>query len=200
MPHTPSESAYVERTLTLLADLGLPGSWRVQFSPNMGRRLGTCNYAKQLIRLNYRLLAGGTEAEVMDTIYHEVAHAVARDRYGAAIKPHGAEWKKIARELGATPRATVPLREGDAGSRAAGLASSSPKRTRRRNRQPSQQATASFHSTELGRVIRAGDQLTLQGRRFEVVETKRTRFTGINLHNGQIYSIPASLIPQAKFH
>lgn len=39
---------------------------------------------------------------LMDLLLHEVAHAITREEYGRWPKPHGPEWKRIARSIGCT--------------------------------------------------------------------------------------------------
>ncbi len=41
-----------------------------------------------------------------DTVPHEVAHYIAYLQHGRKIKPHGKEWKTIAKALGCTAKAT----------------------------------------------------------------------------------------------
>lgn len=62
---------------------------------------GTCNFNQKLIRLSKPLVLLNSEAHVLDTIRHEVAHALAGRGAG-----HGPEWKVIAARLGARPKAT----------------------------------------------------------------------------------------------
>ncbi|MEX2501151.1 MAG: SprT-like domain-containing protein [Trueperaceae bacterium] len=47
-----------------------------------------------------------TDAVIEDTLLHEVAHAVAFLRHGRAAMNHGPLWRRVAREVGAAPRAT----------------------------------------------------------------------------------------------
>lgn len=203
MPNRLSTHEYVLYTKELLAHYGLPGTWQVRVVPNMGRRLGTCSYAKQLIRLNQGHLESSADEAIVDTIKHEVAHAVARHRYGSAIKPHGAEWKATATELGATPRASVPLTNQEKALRDANRTLSSllnqtstPRAAKGRKKKT---ATASFYSSELSRTIKMGDIFTLHGKTYEILETKRTRFTGKRKHDGRIYSISAHAISRGTF-
>lgn len=197
-----SPEFYVNFTLELLTQHGLPQTWHVNIVDGMGRRLGTCHYRKQLIRLNATHLRQGPHEQIMNTCRHEVAHALAHSRYGDQIKPHGPEWKATARELGATPRASVPLTDQQkALQRALNAAERAAPTThaRRTRKGPTKARPVSFYSAQLGRNIATGDQLSYQGKIFEVIETKRTRFTGRATHNGQVYSISAAVIPKSKF-
>lgn len=64
------------------------------------RRLGKCSYSQKRVSLSINHIRFGTDEEVMNTIRHEVAHAIA----GPGTK-HGPVWKQWARILGARPRA-----------------------------------------------------------------------------------------------
>ncbi len=57
------------------------------------------------IRYNPQVFAADFAHHCADTVPHEVAHYVTRMLYPTA-KGHGREWKRIARLLGATPKAT----------------------------------------------------------------------------------------------
>ena len=61
------------------------------------RSLGTCNYRKKQILLSVHFLEL-TESEIIDTVKHEVAHALAGPEAG-----HGPVWKEWARKVGAKP-------------------------------------------------------------------------------------------------
>src|SRR5690606_29785254 len=83
----------------LLNEHGLVSKgWTVKFS-GASRRLGSCYYGKKLIRLSRHHVLAGSDDEVMNTIRHEVAHALA----GRGAK-HGPEWKAWAVKLGTSPR------------------------------------------------------------------------------------------------
>ena len=71
------------------------------------RRLGDCHFQDRVIRLGRAHALDGSEAEIRDTVLHEIAHALA----GPEAR-HGPEWKAIARRIGATPRANVYERRG----------------------------------------------------------------------------------------
>ena len=69
----------------------------------VGARVGT-------VRLSRHLLTAGTDAQIEDTLRHEIAHAVAYVRHGRKALGHGPLWRAVAREVEAAPRATC--REG----------------------------------------------------------------------------------------
>lgn len=77
------------------------GEWTFAFL-EAKRRLGDCHFEDRLIRIGRAHALDAGEAEVRDTILHEIAHALA----GPEAR-HGPAWKAIARRIGATPRANV---------------------------------------------------------------------------------------------
>jgi predicted SprT family Zn-dependent metalloprotease len=67
-------------------------------------RFGACWPRRKRISLS-RVLTELNEADqVRDTILHEVAHALVFERYGH-LRGHGPEWRAMAQQLGATPKA-----------------------------------------------------------------------------------------------
>lgn len=62
---------------------------------NSKRRFGLCHYGRKFISVSAILSSLNSEAEVRDTILHEIAHALAGHEAG-----HGARWKYIARAIG----------------------------------------------------------------------------------------------------
>ncbi len=81
---------------TLMQRHGLDG-WRFRFD-HAKRRLGCCHYGSRTISLSKPLVLLNDEAVVVDTLLHEIAHALTP---GAG---HGAAWRRQAVALGATPR------------------------------------------------------------------------------------------------
>lgn len=92
----------------LMLTHGLSG-WTFGFGRGK-RTLGTTTVSRHAttgtVRLSRHLITAGDQARVMDTLLHEIAHAVAYVRHGRASLGHGPLWKRVATELGATPRAT----------------------------------------------------------------------------------------------
>lgn len=82
---------------SLLAEHGLY-DWSFAFNCRK-RAFGLCDYTRRTIFLSAVLTELNGEAEVGDTLRHEVAHALAGPRAG-----HGPAWRKVAREIGAKPR------------------------------------------------------------------------------------------------
>ena len=89
----------------LMDEHGL-GDWTFAFL-EAERRLGDCHYQERVIRVGRTHALDAGEAEIRDTILHEIAHALA----GPEAK-HGPLWKATARRIGATPRANVYERKG----------------------------------------------------------------------------------------
>ncbi len=56
------------------------------------------------IRYNNKLLEENREHFLTQTLVHEVAHIVARTKYGRHIRPHGQEWQHIMIHFGARPQ------------------------------------------------------------------------------------------------
>lgn len=81
-----------------LAKHGLRG-WTFALS-NTKRRLGVCKYRSKRIEIAEFHAQNNPPELVLDTLQHEIAHAIA----GASAK-HGPAWKAVALRLGATPRA-----------------------------------------------------------------------------------------------
>ena len=69
-------------TLDLLAEHNLTG-WRVMFN-RAKRQLGSCNYRTRTITLSSFALAQRSRADSLNTITHEIAHALTRG--------HGHDW------------------------------------------------------------------------------------------------------------
>lgn len=65
------------------------------------RRIGDCYYDKKLIRFSINYLLKSSDAQIRDTILHEIAHALV----GPDVKSHGYEWQYKAMQVGAEPYA-----------------------------------------------------------------------------------------------
>jgi len=64
------------------------------------RRLGVCKYRTKRIEIADYYARNSPQKSVLDTLMHEIAHAIAGPGAG-----HGPAWKAVAIRLGATPRA-----------------------------------------------------------------------------------------------
>jgi predicted SprT family Zn-dependent metalloprotease len=73
--------------------------WRLTFR-NYAHRLGSCCSRKRIISLNDFYAERNGETPVLDTLLHEIAHALVGPSLG-----HGAVWKAMARKLGCIPKA-----------------------------------------------------------------------------------------------
>ena len=82
-----------------LVELG----WKVNWD-DAKKRFGYCSVGKKVISLSRPLTEANPESEVVDTILHEIAHALAslehQDDCG-----HDERWKAICRRIGARPEA-----------------------------------------------------------------------------------------------
>lgn len=78
--------------------------WRLEVVPSKSmpnRAAGVCYYSSKLIRMSDEYVAGGIWESVMDTLRHEVAHALSGIGAG-----HGPVWRRWARIVGANPKAS----------------------------------------------------------------------------------------------
>jgi predicted SprT family Zn-dependent metalloprotease len=92
-PRVMTETEARKQARDLLTAHGL-GHWKVTFGTARGRA-GTCYHQTRTIRLSRVLLASRTYEGSLDTIRHEVAHALVGPGQG-----HGPVWKKAFRSLG----------------------------------------------------------------------------------------------------
>jgi predicted SprT family Zn-dependent metalloprotease len=69
--------------------------WRFEWD-RAKRRFGRCSFKRKLLTMSWELVGLNEKEEVLDTIRHEVAHALCGKNVG-----HGEKWKRIAKELGA---------------------------------------------------------------------------------------------------
>lgn len=83
-----------EQIANQLISKHLKAPWRFKWN-NRKASIGLCSYEDFTIQLSKSWVLCDPEEEVIDTILHEIAHAIAG--YKAA---HGPEWKKVAKELG----------------------------------------------------------------------------------------------------
>lgn len=76
--------------------------WIFQFD-RAKRRAGYCNYTRKTISLSYHYTQRNNLPEIMDTILHEIAHALAGPGNG-----HNAVWKAVCVRIGAKPQRCYP--------------------------------------------------------------------------------------------
>ena len=85
------------RAAELLTRHGLKG-WSFAFDAAK-RRGGACHFAKRKITMAAGFAAAADEAEIEDTLLHEIAHALVGPRH-----QHDAVWQAKAREIGCSAR------------------------------------------------------------------------------------------------
>ncbi|ARQ95530.1 SprT-like protein [Mycobacterium phage Shandong1] len=93
MTNTMTMSEARRITTALIAEHGLVG-WTVKFD-NARRRAGQCSYGPRTISLSKPLMAQRSYADTMNTITHELAHALVGHSHG-----HDAVWSAKHRQLG----------------------------------------------------------------------------------------------------
>lgn len=79
--------------LGLMHEHGLK-KWYFDFDHST-RRAGCCNYREKRISISFELARNGSDADIRDTILHEIAHALVGKKYN-----HDTVWKEKAREIG----------------------------------------------------------------------------------------------------
>jgi predicted SprT family Zn-dependent metalloprotease len=90
------------RMATNLIERHALDEWSIQFD-NAKRRAGVCRHARKLIGLSGPLTRLHSEAEVRETILHEIAHALVGPQHH-----HDAVWLAKAREIGCSGERCVP--------------------------------------------------------------------------------------------
>ncbi len=92
----PEELAVVARLAEkLLAEHRLSG-WSFDFD-HAARRAGSCRYGRRRITLSLQFARQASEAEIRETLLHEIAHALVGPKHN-----HDAVWRAKAREIGAS--------------------------------------------------------------------------------------------------
>lgn len=90
----------------IMAKHGL-SDWSFKINGRLKRTLGVCSYSKKEIQLRRKHVEEDTYDCILDTLMHEIAHALVG--YGAG---HGPLWQRKAIELGAKPTSSkVRVRE-----------------------------------------------------------------------------------------
>ena len=75
---------------------GLKAGWQLAFDLAPARG-GSCRYSDQQITLSVTYCLKASKEEIVDTILHEIAHAIVGPKHG-----HDATWKAAARQIGCT--------------------------------------------------------------------------------------------------
>ena len=89
-----------ERVVTSASELGYTFAF-----DNARARFGCCKYGKMQITLSKHYVknnVGKHNDDIIDTILHEIAHAIAHHAYGYRGH-HGYVWQEVARQIGARP-------------------------------------------------------------------------------------------------
>jgi predicted SprT family Zn-dependent metalloprotease len=73
-------------------------SWTLRWTQSK-RIFGTCCHREHVIEISKPLTELNLEADVKDTVLHEIAHALLGPGHG-----HGEEWKLLAMSIGAKPQ------------------------------------------------------------------------------------------------
>ena len=93
-----AEQLYQRKFKELQVDFDLSGKCAGMYQVRRSQRR---------IRFNPWIFAKYYEDSLGDTVTHEVAHYIVDCLYGLRrVKPHGAEWQAVMRDLGGEPRAT----------------------------------------------------------------------------------------------
>jgi predicted SprT family Zn-dependent metalloprotease len=96
-PTTMALDALALRARVLLEQHRLTG-WSFQFD-NGRKRAGCCQYGTKVISLSYAFARQATEADLTDTILHEIAHALV-----GKVHNHDEVWRTKAIEIGCSGR------------------------------------------------------------------------------------------------
>ncbi|MCQ4316109.1 SprT family zinc-dependent metalloprotease [Stutzerimonas zhaodongensis] len=62
-----------------------------------GQKAGVAHLTENLLRFNPQLYKENHDHFLKQTVAHEVAHLIAHQMFGGAIRPHGEEWQLIMR-------------------------------------------------------------------------------------------------------
>lgn len=89
-----AELARVRTWAEALIRLHLDESWSFAFD-HAKTRAGLCNYTRKRITVSRHIAERSDDDAIHQVLLHEVAHAIA-----GAPAGHGAEWRRIAAELG----------------------------------------------------------------------------------------------------
>lgn len=79
----------------LKAEYDVLAGWRLFINPRLRAIMGKCSYHTKTVHIAKWILGAVDEAEIMDTLLHEVAHAIVGHEAG-----HGPKWKAQARKIG----------------------------------------------------------------------------------------------------
>lgn len=92
-----------QTALHLMGQHGLH-AWHFQFD-HCTRRAGSCNFRDQRITLSLNLAQSDSEAEIRETLLHEIAHALVGKKHN-----HDAVWRAKAQEIGCSGQRTHQMK------------------------------------------------------------------------------------------
>ena len=90
------QSAFHSLAQQMVASLGLADSWRIAYDSSRARA-GLCNYQSHTLSFSRNLVAKAEPHQWIDTIAHEIAHALVGPRHG-----HNFTWQRVCRAIGGT--------------------------------------------------------------------------------------------------
>lgn len=99
---TTYDAQKLARELMSKHGLTLEKGWEFKWDDSV-KRYGSCSVSKKEITLSARLVAHNSQENTLDTILHEIAHAldyIENKQWG-----HGPTWKAMCRRIGAKPNA-----------------------------------------------------------------------------------------------
>lgn len=79
--------------------------WYLAFGTSH-RRLGSTVLRTKTIRLSRPMVEINDWHDVRLVVLHEIAHVLTFQQYGTRVNPHGPEWRRNARKIGASPTHT----------------------------------------------------------------------------------------------
>jgi len=100
--HEERMEAIVRKAEDLLATHRLK-KWTFAFDHST-RRAGCCNYRDKCISISFNLARNASDADIRDTILHEIAHALVGKKHN-----HDVVWKAKAKEIGCSGERTHRL-------------------------------------------------------------------------------------------
>lgn len=79
----------------------------IKTSGRMTSSLGRACHSRMEIKLHRKLFHASARDLLHEVMCHELAHLVAYELHGQAIRPHGQQWKKLMVAAGYSPRVTI---------------------------------------------------------------------------------------------
>lgn len=99
-----TEKSFKELATLFLKHYGLAQmGWSVSMFEH-DKHLGECDYEHKTLKFSRGLVSQVDNLQRIDTILHEIAHAIAGSQ-----AEHGPGWKRIAKKIGAYPKAVARI-------------------------------------------------------------------------------------------